>query len=149
MRAASTWVLVADGQRSRLFAHQGVGKGLIELDGEARERSVPPARELGSDRPGRAFESVGAKRHALEPRVDPHREEKAGFAREVAEQVSAAARDGRFDRLIIVAAPQTLGELRQRLDSVASSRIIGELPKDLTKAPVDRIAEQVGSVIAT
>ena len=42
---------------------------------------------------------------------------------------------GRFDRLIIAAAPTALGDIRPALSNGVKETIIAELPKDLTNIP--------------
>lgn len=127
------WVLVADGGRARILVNSGVGKGLHPASGEAFGIDNPPTREQGTDRPGRTFDSAGSGRHAMEPRVDWHRFEKVKFSREIAQRLDRAALDGAFDRLILIAPPATLGDLRSALDGKTRQKVVGEIAKDLTQ----------------
>ena len=43
------------------------------------------------------------------------------------------------DRLVVVAPPHTLGELRKHYHKEVASRIIEEINKDLTGRPIDEI----------
>lgn len=147
MKAQRTWIVVADGARARVFSSRGWDSGLTPaLKGELAG-SNKPTRELGSDRPGRAFESADGSRHAMAPRVDWHQYEKHLFAREVAALVDGGATRGEFDRLVIVAPPATLGELRKALGKAASGKVVAEIGKDLTgldeTALTARLAEAV------
>ena len=42
-------------------------------------------------------------------------------------------------KLIVVASPKTLGELRHHYHKETQSRLLAEIPKDLAQQPVDRI----------
>ena len=43
MKPTTTWILIADGARARLFANHGPGKGVEAVEG-ADVRCRPPAR---------------------------------------------------------------------------------------------------------
>ena len=89
--------------------------------------------EITSDRPGRGFDRVGNGRHAMQPPSDPHREGKRKLAHRVADLLERERKKGSFDRLIIIAAPQMLGDLRQYFPESLKRMIIEEVPKDLSK----------------
>jgi protein required for attachment to host cells len=147
-RHETTWVLVCDGARGRIFVHRGPGSGLELVSSEDHAASHRSTHEMGSERPGRTFDSTGTGgRHAMEPRVDWHRFEKQHFAREMAALVNQAASDKLFDRLIVVAPARTLGELRGALDLHLGPRLAGELAKDLTHLDGHELAGHLGGLI--
>jgi len=131
-RKSTTWILICDGARAHIVANGGPGTGLTGVSRASHRAAKIPTRDLGTDRPGRVVESVGSGRHAMSPPIDWHRFEKQKFAREMAALVNRAALEKRFDRLVIVAPPMTLGDLRKALDPHASRLVAGELAKDLT-----------------
>lgn len=139
----SIWVLVADGTRARILASGGPGRGLHPVPGQEFAVEIPPTHEIGSDRPGRAFESASPTRHAIEPRVDRHRFEKERFAHEIAKVLDQAAQSGTFAHLVLVAPPQALGDLRAALDERTRALIAGEINKDLTAHDDREIAAQI------
>jgi protein required for attachment to host cells len=136
MKAIRTWIVVADGARARFLVNEGPGKGLREALPEESGAPPPPTRDLGTDRPGRVFESADSSRHAMEPRVDWHRFEKQRFARSVAQVIDRGATERAFDRLVLIAPPRTLGDLRAVLGHASREAVHGEVAKDLTKVPV-------------
>jgi protein required for attachment to host cells len=144
MRGASEWALIADGRRARFLEHEPPFGTWRERSDDAIEAEIPPSRELGADRPGRAQESAAAMRHAIEPKTDPHREAKRLFARQLAERLEAAA--GKYERLLLVAPPTFLGDLRGELGGVARQRLRGTVDKDLTRATLAEIAAQLDAV---
>jgi len=131
-KKTKTWILVADGARARILLSEGWQSGLALVHSEENEASTEPTRDLGSDRPGRVHDSADVGRHAMAPRVDWQRQEKAQFAARMAAYLNKGAKDGAFDRLVLVAPPQALGDLRAKLDKCARTRVSAELNKDLT-----------------
>jgi protein required for attachment to host cells len=135
MKPVKTWIVIADGARARILAHEGPGKGLHPVDGALFEADHAPTGDINADRPGRAYDSEGEGRHGLESAGDPHRNAKESFAGVVADYLAQEARNSAYDRLILIAAPITLGDLRKGLPSSLDSLVMGEVAKDLTQVP--------------
>lgn len=136
--ANGAWVFVGDGEKALLMRNAGdeVHPNLVVE--RLFEHDNPPTREQGTDRPGRHKDAPGpatSQRSAFEE-VDWHRLEKSRFAREVADSLYRLAHKGRFDRLLVVAPPHTLGDLRSSLHDEVKQRIVGEINKSLTHCPV-------------
>jgi protein required for attachment to host cells len=149
MKKTVTYVLVADGARARLYANHGVGKGLQPVSGATHKADLHHHdREILSDKPGRAFSSVGSGRSAMEPHTDWHRFEKHKFAREMAKVLDAAAANKAFDRLILIAPPATLGDLRTELGDAARKLVSAELAKDLTRHAEQELPQHLSEVLA-
>lgn len=132
------WIVVADNSHARIFTLDDPAGGLLMVDTlehpEAREHS----RDINADRPGRAFDSKGAGRHAMGASVDPVEQEIIRFSKEVAAHLRAACQDGRCDRLLLVAGPRLLGHLRQHLDLPPEVRV-AELEKNLGQFDANEI----------
>ncbi|HEY1385631.1 MAG TPA: host attachment protein [Dongiaceae bacterium] len=149
MKKTVTYILVADGARARLYANHGVGKGLQPVSGATHRADLHHHdREILSDKPGRAYSSVGEGRSAMEPQTEWHRFEKHKFAREMARVLDAAAANKAFDRLILIAPPATLGDLRTELSDATRKMVTAELPKDLTRHAEQELPQHLGSVLA-
>lgn len=147
-RRPKTWFLIADGARARLLRNDGPGTALVAA---VEEEFIAPAvhgfsRDLKSDRPGRAFDPAGGRPHAMEPRNDPHELEKKQFARHVAQVVDGHAAGRAFDRLVIVAPPKTLGDLRAELSAHTAALVVAEVAKDLTHVPADKLRDHLGDL---
>lgn len=142
-----TWVLVADGEKARFFMNLGPGRGLVDAPVEDQVHENPPSHEQGTERPGRVHDRLGAHSHAMENPVDWHRFEKAKFAQEMAALLDRAADAGEFERLILIAPPKTLGDLRGALGK-AADKVIGELDKDLTAFKANEVADRLGGMLA-
>lgn len=144
----TTWVLVADGARARVLAQGKPFEGLAPaFEQEEFTGTTARSKEIASDRPGRSFDSGGQGRHAMEPPTDPQRYAKYAFARELAERLEQAANAHRFDELVLVAAPKTLGDLRELLPDSVKTKVVAEIDKDLTKVPLRELPKHLDSVL--
>jgi protein required for attachment to host cells len=148
MKPTTTWILIADGARARIFANDGPGKGIEAVSGGEFSADHRPDHEIVSDRSGRTFESVGATRHAIEPRHDPHRELKRAFSEQLADMLDKQLAAKAYDRIVLVAPPVTLGDLRSALSDHVKAAVYAELDKDLTKTPMAELPQHLGAVLA-
>lgn len=128
-----TWVVVADRSAARIFSAPTPTGALDELESLENPEGRMPARELTSDLPGRAFDSAGAGRHAMESEVGPREQAAVKFARQLAGRMESARSRGEVERLIVVAAPEFLGLLRDALGSATRQAIEAEFPLNLMK----------------
>ena len=140
------WIIVADGARARILANDGPGSGLRNASNTDFVSDNRKSRDIVSDRPGRS-EGGASGRHAMEPRVDGHQYEKQLFAKEMAKRINDACQRGDFDSLILVAPPQTLGELRNALDKPTLSKVRAELGKDLTRVAIHDLPKHIKGAI--
>jgi protein required for attachment to host cells len=127
-------IAIADGEHAR-FVQPDFNNVLRTLYAFDSTSAHLRSRDIGSDRPGRAFESATSAHHAVGERHDLHRMEKEKFTRLVAEQLNAAGAADEFDELLLVAPPRALHELREALDAATRAKLIGTLEKDLVKTP--------------
>jgi len=148
MKPTTTWIVIADGAHARLFANRGPGKGIEAVENGVINGDHRPDHELIRDKAGRSFESVGDTRHAIEPRTDPHRELKKEFAKELVSLLDKRLSEHAFDRLILVAPPTALGDLRSALSDDLKPRVYAELDKDLVKIPTTELPKHLGAVLA-
>jgi protein required for attachment to host cells len=148
MRPTTTWILIADGARARIFANHGPGKGVEAVEGAEFAADHRPDREILSDKPGRTFESVGTTRHAIQPHHDPHRELKRAFSERLAQLLDQKLAQKAYDRVVLVAPPVTLGDLREALSDPVKAAVYAELGKDLTKTPTHELPEHLAAVLA-
>lgn len=141
--AKTTWICVADAGHLRILKSTGPGTPVERLVEETH------ARDHGkdfADRPGRAFESADGTRHAMEPGEDPVRRDKRDTAAEIGKRLSDHAQKHDFQRLILVAPPQFMGDLRKHLSPAAAAAIIAEVDKDLTQETDAAIRERLAKV---
>lgn len=150
MKKAQTWVLVADAGSARIYsASHSDGRPkyvpLFNFDNAGRHSR---SRDLGTDAPGRSVESVGGARHAQEPRTDPQRHAKQVFAKSVAEYLDRNALAQEFESLVLIAAPQMLGDLRDALGREAKDKVVREVAKDLMKLPAAQLSAELAKLLS-
>ncbi len=131
MKATKTWILIANGKTARVLENAGPGKGLHALAGKVWHA---PQKDAFESEQGMTNNSVGRSKHRMAPHNAPDKEESA-FAEDIAARLSQAHAAGKFDDLVLTAAPQMLGLLRPLLDAPLRASVIAELPKDLVKTP--------------
>lgn len=138
-----TWVVVADGEHARVLQSSksaGPFHTIRSIDSaSAHHRSS----DLGTDAPGRSFESGNVTRHAIQPRSDPHVAAKHAFADWLAGEVNEAAGRHEYQRLVLVAPAHVLHDLREKLDSKSSALLVATMQKDLIKTPDADIVEHL------
>ena len=147
MKPTITWILIADGARARVLRHTGPGNGLSEIEGLEFSQSHKRAQDIMADKPGRSHSSVGHGRSAMEYSSDPVREEQQKFTAEVAGRIDDYAAEGAFDRLVVCAAPQTLGDLRNKLSDKSRTLTMAEIDKNFSNLPTEKLISSVRSIM--
>lgn len=122
-------VAVVDGEKLVMFhntGHEGVALTAMDL----------PAVEPGTA--SRGHHSSGAN-----PDNDTQAED--AFAGGVAALLNRKALEGKFDKLLVIAAPKTLGELRKHWHKVLQEKLVGEIAKDLAGQSTDQITRAIAA----
>lgn len=134
----NAWVMVGDGEKALFFRNEGdaTHPNLEVVD--VLEQENPRTSEQGTDRPGRAFSSMGSRRSAMQE-TNWHKLEKHRFAKEIADILYTAAHRGDYSQLVIAAPPMIMGDLRKAMHKEVSDKIVAEVAKDLTNMPSDAI----------
>jgi protein required for attachment to host cells len=114
-------VVAADGAGARFFRNAG-REGKIQLSAESEFRPF----HLDDDGPSGARPPESSSRETDE----------ATFAKQLARELYRRAHGGDFSALVLIADPQTLGEIRPILHKEVQSRMVSELAKTLTKASI-------------
>ena len=142
-----TWVLIADGEKALFLENKTDGQDPFFEVFREEEQDNPPNREQAANRPGRFNDGPSVHRSAVAD-TDWHELAKDRFAHDLADILYKQAHKGRFSKLVIVAPPNTLGELRQELHQEVTQKVIGEVPKTLTNHPIDEIEKIVSTELA-
>lgn len=138
------WIVVCDGKKALVMENVGDEKFLNLKTREVFEHSDPKTREVGTDAPGRSFNSVGHSRGAME-QTDWHEQEENRFLHQLVAHVDAAVHAGQTKSLIIVAPPRALGVLRQSYSHELRNALRAEIDKDLVKMPVHEIEKHLAA----
>ena len=136
-------VFVGDGQRGLFLRNTGDQKVPNLKTERVFSDENPPTHEQGTDRPGRGVESGGTHRRSSMESTDWHELEKHRFAERVASALEQLVRSQDLKKIVVVAPPRTLADLRRAFHADVKSRIVAEIDKDLTKHPVWEIEKHL------
>lgn len=142
-----SWVVVADGARALFLQNDGDAELLNLRVAENYSHADEPTREIGTDRPGRAHQSVGFGRSAMEE-TDFHAEAEETFLKTVADRINAMVYAKDMKGYVLIAPPAALGVLRKNLNDASSAAMTAEVTKDLTKMPVGDIEKHLAALRA-
>jgi protein required for attachment to host cells len=135
----TTWILVADGTRARLFEHTSPSKTLTEVACLTNPDGRAPGRHASTDRLPRVNESMGSTRHAIEPHTSLREKSTHQFAHTINDALERGLGDHQFDRLVLVASPRFLGALHGNLSKSLVECVAGEFRRNLTALPAQDI----------
>jgi protein required for attachment to host cells len=136
---ADVWVLVADSSEARIYSGRHLRSPLTLVDTMTHAISRAHPRDLVSDAPGRVHDRMGPGRHAIDAGRQMKLEERGRFAREIAGRLAEAHRLKKFDKLVVMAGPAFLGNLRECFSKQLAETIVAEVPKDLIAQDVTAI----------
>ena len=135
---ANALVVVADGRKMLLFRNTG-DAAFPNLETVAHDQQADPATsEIGTDKPGTHQVGDATMRSGYE-QTNFHQQAEDRFAADVATMLKDRVLRHEYDKLIVVAPPKTLGELRKHYHKEVESRLAGEIAKDVTNRPTSEI----------
>lgn len=122
--ATDTLIVVADGRGARVFRNKGTARALA-----LHQEDLMELMNANDDGPA----------GAVPPETGGQELEEATFAKQLAQRLNDGALNHRYQRLVLVADPQTLGQIRPLLHDEVRARLLGEVAKTLTNSPVEDI----------
>ena len=142
----NTWILIAHRGGARVFENKGPGKGLILLQDIPHPEGKLKNKDLGSDEPGRSFDSHGA-RHSFEQEVGLAAHVAEVFARQIAGILDEGRVGQRYGRLVLVAEARFLGILRAALSRETSALVTATVNKDLGHVEMQEMPKHLQDVL--
>jgi protein required for attachment to host cells len=137
------WLLVANQAEAQIYSTGQISGNLTLVYTMKHEEGAAHARDLTSDAPGRAFDSMGSARHSMEPDTGVKEEGRRRFVKEIVTRLEAAHRRGDFNRLVLLAAPAVLGVIRKTYSKELQKSVAKEIPKDVIGQDVEKIRAQL------
>ena len=138
----NAYVFIGDGRKALVLRNDGDAKYLSLKIERVFVDQNPPTHDQGSDRPGRAFSSVGKLRSSM-GQTDWHAMEEHKFAHQVAAALEKIVRERKAEALIVAAPPRALADLRKAFHPDVKKKIVAEIDKDLTNHPVSEIEKHL------
>lgn len=142
--ARGSWVVVCDGAKAMILENIGNSLAPKLRTIEVHRQDDPKTHELGTDAPGRSFNSVDGRRSAMQ-QTDWHDQAEERFLHQLAGRLDAAVTSGAAKALIVVAPPRALGVLRDAYSPHLREALQGELDKDFVKLPLHEIEKHLAS----
>ncbi|HET7315384.1 host attachment protein [Salinisphaera sp.] len=128
---AKQWIVVADAAAARLFSRENAGS-LARVEAFYHDQSRKHEGDLRTGGKGEVEDSAAHGRHQADPQTRTSEKHEDIFAKQVAARLKSGLNDNAFDELVLVAAPQFLGRLRDHLDSPLSRHVVATIDKDWT-----------------
>lgn len=122
----NTLIVIADGEVAKLFKNTANNDVKIESLGD-----------MNFD----YLENKGPS--TLPPETSDKETDEATLAKHIATDLYKRAHEGQFDNLVLVADPQTLGQIRANLHDEVVQKTISEIPKTLTNSTIDDIEKSL------
>lgn len=117
-------VVVADGGSARVFSNVGDDRNVT-----LKQEALLEGMNLDDEGPSGSMPSESTASQLDE----------ATFAKQLAKGLNDGALKNRYEHLVLIADAKTLGRVRPLLHKETQQRLIGDLAKDLTNAPLDTI----------
>jgi protein required for attachment to host cells len=138
---STTWILVSDRARARLFS-------LVPGAGDLQELSdfVNPlgdVRTFEGERPPSTHDRIGHASHGIEPHTTPEEKSARAFASQLAGAVEHGRVEHRFQDLVLIAPAHFLGALNTALGPQERRCVVSEVCKDLVDASPARIHQEL------
>jgi protein required for attachment to host cells len=131
MLPKGTTVAVADGEKLNLFRNAGdeAGLKLVAVPHDAVE----------------ANQGTSTGRQASSANPDHGQAGEDQYSAGIVQYLNQQALGGKIEKLVIVAAPRALGEMRKHYHKALSSIILSEIAKDLTGHSVSDVEKAIAA----
>jgi len=139
----SMMIVVADSSRARIFTTDSAHSPLNEIETMAHPEGRMHEQDMVSDMPGKDSGKGGGGDHAYQEKIEPKEQEMIEFAKRIADYLDDKRKANKLNKLILIAAPAFLGELRTHLSNETSEKIVFELDKNIAHHNVEDIRKHL------
>ena len=128
MTAGTTWALIASGERAKIVTNLGdqQAQQVRIVDSSQFDLAETLAQQRGHPA------STGRSRFGLQPHSDPVRNRERLFIEQISEYFAERYKQGKFDSLLVAAAPRTLGDVIKAFPETLRRVIVRQSDTDLT-----------------
>lgn len=144
----STWILVADRAGARLFEQHDRAGSLTLLREYPHPEGRLKAQDIDSDEHGRVFDRMGHGRHAMSTEQSPTDRVAERYAKDLVQMLEQGRVQNAYARLVLVAEPTFLGQLRAALPAPLAATVAATVNKNLTQVTERELPEHLGDVLA-
>jgi len=140
----TTMIVVADSTRARIFTWDPDDHSrLKEIDDMAHPEGRLHERDMTSDLPGKGSGAAGAGGHAYDKKDSPKKHQQLDFAKRISTHLDDQRKANKLSKLLLIVAPEFLGELRGQFSNELGKMIVFELAKNLAAHDVADIRKQI------
>jgi protein required for attachment to host cells len=143
---STTWILIGNAARARLYENTGIGKGLRLLSEFLHPQSRMKGVDLVAERAG-STQGVGNGHASRQTATDPKQNEAEHFALEIARSLEHGRGQNKYARLILVVGSPFLGILKARLPDKVLGLMSDTLDKDYTAVNEREISKHLAHCI--
>src|SRR5215510_6757942 len=136
------WVVVCDGAKALVLENAGDIRTPNLKTVQVLEQEDLATHLIGTDAPGRTFNSVGNARSAVE-QTDWHDQAERAFLAQLAQHLDVAVSSGKAKSVIVVAPPRALGMIRPAYSHALKGAVRAEEDKDFVKMPLHEIEKRL------
>jgi len=136
-------VLVANKTKAELYDLPTRRSGLKPMRSFVNPAGTKRESALGASRPGRVMNRSGGVRQSYESKHSLKEQAEEELVRQAAAALAGYFKRGSGARMVLIAAPQTLGIYRRHLPAAVRKRVILEIQRDLNKLPVTSLGKRV------
>lgn len=130
------WVVVADREKAHIY--RKIPKGIERIADVKIGHAKSHHEDAGSS---------GTAHHGYDVRSEKRHHNDSAFIQKLTAWLDMASKENVFDRLVLVASPHTLGDIRASLSKSIHDRIAAEVDKDLIKLPEKEIEDHLSKVV--
>jgi protein required for attachment to host cells len=139
-------VLVADGRRALFMKNVGTAMAVrMEVSDVMEAEPNPPNREQGTGPADRVVYQSGVRGTSTVETPDYHARAENEFLVRVMSALDAQVQRENAHAVVIAAPPKALATLREVISPPVKAVLCGEVPKDLVKEPLEKIAAHLQS----
>jgi protein required for attachment to host cells len=139
-----SWVVVCDGAKALIMQNAGDNQNMHLQVQETLTQPNVADRDVGAGKPGRSHQANGTSGSAVEE-TSWHDQAEEDFLKRVAVKLDELVRDKDARRIVLVAPPRALGQIRPNLRADTQAAITAEVAKDLTNFPVEQIERHLAA----
>ncbi len=129
------WIVVADREKAQIYRKTAKG---VERIADAKNGHAKSHLEVAG--------SAGTVPHGYDVRSEKRHHSDSAFIQKLTEWLDRASKEKVFDRLVLVASPHTLGDIRALLSKNVHDHIAVEVDKDLIKLSDKEIEDHLSKI---
>lgn len=141
------WMLVANGAEAKMYRYTAEGQSLELVNSLSNDASGQQDQDLVTDRPG--VMSGGGKnipgQSSLTSEESPTDKAKEDFAKTIADELDGIRRKDQLHTLDVIASPEMLGLLREKMDKNLVKLIDKTVSKDLVSKTDEELLSSINS----